>query len=83
MSGNWKNTAVCMVLMVILLVATSGCGTIFWGAESDSSKRGNLNGWALLLDIVPGFLLGLIPLVVDLITGGLHYKRPPGNPAPR
>lgn len=33
------------------------------------------NGSAIFLDIIPGFLLGIIPIVVDGLTGNL-YKLP-------
>ena len=64
------------IAVVAVLISNSGCGTIFGGhigeCQKTKSPKGQpgrqVRGWALVFD---GGLFG-IPLIVDLITGGLY-----------
>ena len=60
-----------LLLLVVgcLLVTASSCGWIFVHNfdSNPSEQRGTLIWWVLVLDI----LGGLIPVLVDVLTGGL------------
>jgi hypothetical protein len=64
-----------LVLAVLLVIPfVSGCGLCFNGA-TPADDRGDLDYLALVLDICPGFLLGLLPILLDAIAGGLWKSR--------
>ncbi len=72
---------VALVLVVVLLVAASGCGTILY-PERRGQRDGKidagvavLDGICLLIFIVPG----VIAYIVDFSTGAIYL--PPDEPA--
>lgn len=67
-----------LLLVGCILVTSTSCGWIFRNGftTTPSEHRGDIVVWVLILDI-----LGLgIPVVVDLITGGLYEDKRPAAP---
>jgi uncharacterized protein YceK len=75
--NGWAKILV-VVMILFVLVAVSGCGTLINGSVQ-KDMRGNVDGVALILNILffwPG-------LIIDLITGGFWKVLPGGSIVPR
>lgn len=73
----WRNRLLTAVVIGLVLVSSSGCGTLLYPARMDAKPSTRLDTRVVILDclwLVVGIIPGAVALAVDFITGAAYFS---------
>ena len=73
----WRSRVLTAVVIGLILVSSSGCGTLLYPARRDGTPSRQLDSRVVILDclwLVAGVIPGVVALAVDLTTGAAYFS---------